>query len=101
MAELNVGAQRVRSVTPKTRGQLAGYLGLTYYKYYWANLGTAVERYDDDLLLSGSARDSVNITVQSYFRSHWEIMLLGKLEFQAKDYGNPSQLAMLMVHYYL
>ncbi len=101
MGELDLGVQRVRSVTPKARGQLAAYLGLTYYKYYWANLGTAIERYDDDLLLSGSARDSINVTVQSFFRAHWEIMLLGKLEFQGQDYANPSQLAMLMVHYYL
>lgn len=98
LGELDLGVQRF-AFDADPRLQLAGYLGATYVFTQGVYLGAAYERYDADVLLSDISRDSVSVTAQFFFRSHWELMALGKIDLQAG--GSPDPLAMLMLHYYL
>lgn len=108
MSELDIGVQTFslengsggRDGHADPRFLLAFHLGATYYLKQGILLGAAIERYDPHVALSGSARDSVNVSAQWLFRSHWELVALGKVDFQ-QDFGSASPLGMLMLHYYL
>lgn len=81
--------------------QLSAHLSATYlWRQGWM-MGAALERYDPDLLLKGSARDSLALTFQYFPRAHLELMLLGKVEFQGEAYASPNPMGLLMLHYYL
>jgi hypothetical protein len=75
------------------------HLGITRVLRQGWYLGAAVERYQPDVALAGTARDSLKLSLQYFFRSHWELMLLGKLASQGLD--TPDPMALLMLHYYL
>ena len=102
LTELNLGVQRFSARgSKKPRGQLAAYAELSYTPFKGLMLGGALERYDDDLLLSGSSRDAIRYTIQYFPWAHIEVHILGKLEFQGEHYDTPSALWMGMLHYYL
>jgi hypothetical protein len=100
LAELDLGVRTFRTSGP-TIGQLAAYAGVTYFPRSWLLIGSALERYDNDLALERSSRDSVNLTLQFFPRAHWELMLMGKLEVQGDDHNEPNGFGMFMLHYYL
>lgn len=98
LSELDVGVQTF-AFDADPRMQVTAHVGLTYFlKQGWL-LGTTLEHHDPDVFLAGTARDSLNVTVQYFFRSHWELMLLGKVDVQGLDSAAP--MTMLMLHYYL
>lgn len=100
LGELDVGAQQFRTSGP-TALQLAAHAGVTYVWRTWLMPSLTLERYENDLTLRESARDSVTLGLQFFPRAHWEIMLLGKLEAQGGAYGDANGYTMLMLHYYL
>ncbi|ACY18157.1 hypothetical protein [Haliangium ochraceum] len=80
---------------------LSAHADLTYFVTQGLMLTGTIERYDPDLLLSGSGRDGVGLAVQYMPYAHCEVHLLGRLDFQGEDYAAPTPLGMLMLHYYL
>lgn len=100
LSQLDVGAQTFAFDDVDPQLMLLAHLSATYYLHQGVMIGAAIERYDPHLMLAGSARDSVSLNVQWLFRSHWEVMAMGKLDMQ-QDFGSAIPTGMLMLHYYL
>jgi hypothetical protein len=98
MSQLDLGLQTF-DFDADPRARLSVHLGVTRVLAQGWYLNAAVERYQPDVALAGTARDSVKLSLQYFFRSHWEVMLLGKLDSQGLD--TPDPMALLMLHYYL
>jgi len=64
-------------------------------------LGANLERFDEDMSVADLARDAGSLTLQWFPLAHWELMLIGKLEAQGGEYGDPTSLGMFQLHYYL
>lgn len=99
-AQLDLGRQNFRFDPGPGRNQLSARLGLSYFPIQGLMLGAAVERYDADLS-ARAERDALRLSAQFFPRAHWEVMATTVLESQGRDYGDPSALGMLMLHYYL
>lgn len=99
LTEFDLGLQTFRFDGADAQLQLAAYAGVTWFMKQGVMLGSAIEHYDHDVALKGSARDSINVSLQYFPYAHVEVMLLGKLETQGFDSINPQ--TMLMLHYYL
>jgi hypothetical protein len=86
-----------------SRWQLAGYLGASWL-FRRGFLGQLMlERWDQDLDVSGVARSAVGAQLQFFPVAHVELSLYGRLAFigTGSDDGSPSQLLMLQLHYSL
>ncbi len=101
LSQLDLGLQTFSSTDADARMQLQVYLGANYILSTGWMLGLALERYDEDVLLSESGRDGASLSVQYFPMAHIELMLVGKMEFQGEDYAEPDPLALFMLHYYL
>lgn len=99
LSELDLGLQTF-SFGVNQQVVMLAHLSATYFLTQGLFIGAALERYDQHVELSGSARDSANLTVQWLFRSHWELMAMGKLDMQ-QNFGSVVPSGMLMLHYYL
>ncbi|HTE54891.1 MAG TPA: hypothetical protein VK698_28755 [Kofleriaceae bacterium] len=100
MGEVDVQLQQFDDVGD-TRPQLAGYLGVSYWPKTGIMLGANLERFDEDMSVADLARDAGSLTLQWFPLAHWELMLIGKLEAQGGEYGDPTSLGMFQLHYYL
>lgn len=100
LSQLDIGLQTFAFDGPDPQLVLSAHLGATYFLRQGVLLGAALERYDPHVRLSGSARDSVNLSAQWFFRSHWELVLYGKLDVQ-ENVSSADPTGMLMLHYYL
>jgi hypothetical protein len=99
--ELDLGLQTIDADGGHSRGQLAAYLGATYFFKDGIMFGTALEKWVPDLAVADTTREAFQINMQYFPRAHWEIMLMSKLEFQGLFELDPSQTHMFMLHYYL
>ena len=61
------------------------------------------ERWDPDLAVKGVARSAVDLELQVFPTAHVELSLFGRLQIigSGRDDGDPSQVLLLQVHYYL
>jgi len=100
MGELDFQLQDFDATGP-TRPQLATHLEVSYWPVTGFMLGAAVERFDQDMSVKDLARDAASLSLQYFPLAHWELMLLGKLEYQGGEYSDPTPLAMFQLHYYL
>jgi hypothetical protein len=100
MGELDVALQDFVDTGP-TRPQLAAYLSANYWPITGLMLGGVLERFDQDMSVADLARDAASLTVQYFPWAHWELMLIGKLEFQGGEYSDPTSVGMFQLHYYL
>jgi hypothetical protein len=100
MGELDLAAQEFVDAGP-TRPQLAGYLEATYMPFTGLMIGAAVQRFDQDMSVKNVGRDATSLTIQYFPLAHWEVMLIGRLEFQGSEYSDPTSMSMLQLHYYL
>jgi hypothetical protein len=100
MGELDLGMQDFAE-RGSSRPQLAGSLGATYWPVTGIMLGTSLERYDEDMSVADLARDAASLTIQYFPLAHWELMLIGKLEFVGGEYGDAISTGMFQLHYYL
>jgi hypothetical protein len=100
MGELNIGLQEFADTGP-TRPQLTTYLGASYTPLTGIVVGAALERFDQDMSVADLARDAASLTLQYFPLAHWELMLIGKMEFQGGEYAEPVSLGMFQLHYYL
>jgi hypothetical protein len=106
LSELDLALQHftydgVGAAEATPRGQLAAHVSGTYFLTKGVMVGAALERFDQDLFLEESTRDAAVLNVQYFAYAHIELHLMGKLEFQGGKYSKPSQIALLMLHYYL
>ena len=99
LSQLDIGMQTF-SFDSDAQMLLNAHLSATYFLRQGVLLGATIERYDPHLMLSGSARDSVNVSATWLFRSHWEVVAMGKLDLQ-QDFSTAVPMTMLMLHYYL
>ena len=85
------------------RAQLAGYLGGSWMfaRGFMAQL--MFERWDEDLAVMGVARSAADLQLQYFPTAHVEVSLFGRLQLigSGPDDGDPSQVLLLQVHYYL
>lgn len=100
MGELDLALQDFDATGP-SRPQLAAYLSANYMPATGFMFGAVLERFDEDLSVKDLARDAASLTLQYFPLAHWELMLIGKLEFQGAEYGDPRPLGMFQLHYYL
>lgn len=101
LGELDLGVETFRVGDGDPRGQLAAYLGASWFYKTGIIIGGTLERWDPDVLLEGTARDAATLSIQYLPRAHWELILLGKVEIQSGDLADPSAFTMLQLHYYL
>ena len=85
-----------------TQWQLASWLGATWFPLRGWMFGGALERWDENLSVKDVARDAVSLQAQWFPIAHLEVMLYGRLQLiGAGNGGDPAELLMLQVHYYL
>lgn len=80
---------------------LSAHVGLNYFLTKGVLLGATFGRYDSDVQLPGTERDSATLSLQYFPRAHLELHLIGRMEFQGQDFASPSPMGLLMLHYYL
>jgi hypothetical protein len=80
---------------------MSAHVGLNYFLTQGVMLGATAGRYDPDVQLPGTERDSAGLSLQYFPHAHIELHLIGRLEFQGQDYAAPSPMGLLMLHYYL
>jgi hypothetical protein len=98
--ELDVGEQTFPHGGP-SRTQVAAYAAASWMgKTGWI-AGADLQLWKPDLMLTGDSRTATSINLQWFFRAHWEVHLLGRVEAQALRYGHPELLTLLQLHYYL
>jgi hypothetical protein len=100
LGELDFTFQDFDASGSPSRGQLASYLGASYWPIDGLMLTLAQERFDEDLEISSTYRDAYGFHVQFFPRAHFEVQATTKVEVQGQ-YSDPSLLAFLMLHYYL
>jgi hypothetical protein len=99
LAELDVQLQTFTG-PGSHRLQTAMYLGATRTLTRGLLLGGAVQRWQPDTSVK-SSREAIELNLQYFFRAHWELHLLGRLDAQGRNYSQPGALALLQLHYYL
>ena len=100
LGELDLVAQTFSADPGPSRLQLVSYLGASWWATRGLLVGVAHQHFDEDLSLSGTSRDGLQLSVQAFPRAKWEIMGLLRGERHG-DFGRTSTLALLQLHYYL
>jgi hypothetical protein len=80
------------------RTQLAAHLGATWMFRRGFMLSAVVEAYLEDVAVEGTDRKAVSLELQWFPTAHLELLLLGRSQVIG---GDPANLLMLQVHYYL
>jgi hypothetical protein len=103
LAEVDLVRQTFSGVSGGDRNQLQGYLGATWFLHRGWMLSGTLERFDEDLAISGVARDAVSFELQWFPFAHFETSLYGRLQIigTGGSDGSASQVLLLQVHYYL
>jgi hypothetical protein len=100
MGELDLTLQDFADTGP-ARPQLTSYLSASYTPITGLMVSGALERFDQDMSVADLARDAASLSIQYFPLAHWELMLIGKLEYIGGEYGDPNPLGMFQLHYYL
>ncbi len=99
MGEVDVGAESYRAAGSSRQLQLLGHFGATYLLANHLHVSATAEYYDADVRLKESDRLGATVTLQWFPRAHWELLLMSRMQFQARTYSD--RLHLLMLHYYL
>ena len=99
LGELDLQRQNIAGAD-LARLQLLGYAGVTRVTLPGPAIGAAVQRWDPDLMLLGSSRNTGEINVQLFPMAHFELHLLARIGLFGGRVGSPDSLALLQVHYY-
>ena len=85
------------------RWQFAGYLGGAWFPHRGWMVQLMLERWDEELGVTGVARDAVDAELQWFPIAHVEVGIFGRVQLigTGNDDGSPSELVLLQVHYYL
>ncbi|HEU0033945.1 MAG TPA: hypothetical protein VFQ53_25125 [Kofleriaceae bacterium] len=99
LAELDLQRQQITDAD-LARLQLLGYAGVTRVMLPGLAIGVAAQRWDPDVLLGGSSRNTGELNVQLFPWAHFELHLLGRVGLVGGRAGSPDSLALLQIHYY-
>jgi len=101
MGELDFG-HRALKVGPGSTTQLVSYLGATVIPITGLMVGAAYERYQEDLHISTTVRNALDLQVNFLPYAHFELIALARYQFigSGSSDGDPAKLAMLQFHYY-
>lgn len=86
------------------QNQFVSYLGATFFPTRGLMAGVAYERFQEDLAVSGTGHNAVDLEVNFFPWAHFELLAIGRYQFigpsSATDEASAS-LFMLQLHYYL
>jgi hypothetical protein len=100
MGELDLTLQDFADGGP-SRSQLITHVSASYTPITGLMVSGGLERFDQDMSVADLARDAASLSIQYFPLAHWELMLIGKLEYVGGEYGDPNPLGMFQLHYYL
>ncbi len=100
LGELDLQRQTIEGADV-ARLQVLGYAGATKVMLPGLLIGVAAQRWDPDLRLPGSSRNTAELDVQLFPWAHVELHLLGRVGVIGGRGTSPDTLAMLQLHYYL
>jgi hypothetical protein len=85
------------------RWQMAGFLGASWLFRRGLLAQVMLERWDEDLSVSGVARSALGLELQWFPTAHVEVSLYGRTQMigAGGDDGDASGLLLLQLHYYL
>jgi hypothetical protein len=98
MGEADVIRQQIKG-TGTGQTQFVSYIGPTFFPVRGLMAAVAYERYHEDVMISKTAHNAVDVEVNFFPTAHLELMLLGRREMNGD--GAPASLGMLQIHYYL
>jgi hypothetical protein len=83
--------------------QFVGYFGPTFFPVKGVMASLALERYQEDLRVAGTAHSAVDIQLNYFPWAHCEVVLLGRHQMNGTGPadGPSDTLGMLQLHYYL
>jgi len=83
--------------------QFVSYFGPTFFPVKGVMWSFALERYQEDLRVSGTAHSAVDVQINYFPWAHCEVVLLGRYQMNGTGLadGPADSLAMLQLHYYL
>ncbi|HEY4183811.1 MAG TPA: hypothetical protein VGP07_02030 [Polyangia bacterium] len=101
MGELDI--QRRSTSGGNGVNQLVAYVGPTFFPVKGLMTALAIERYQEDLRVAGTAHTAVDAQVNFFPWAHCEIVLLGRYQMNGAGLadGPADTLGMLQFHYYL
>jgi hypothetical protein len=102
-------ADFIRKVVPDgsasfAQNQFVSYLGATFFPTRGLMAGLAYERFQEDLSVSGTGRNALDVEVNFFPWAHFELLALGRYQFFGPGAANDeasASLFMLQLHYYL
>jgi hypothetical protein len=97
MGEADVIRQQIAG-TGTGQTQFIGYFGPTFFPTRGLMTTLAYERYQEDLAVSKTSHDALDIEINFFPWAHFELVGLGRFQWTP---GAPAQLGMLQLHYYL
>lgn len=100
LGELDVQRQMIEGAD-LSRLQLLFYAGISRMFLPGFLINAAVQRWDPDAMLEGSARTTAQLDVQLFPRAHFEVHVIGRAGFIGGRSGSPDSLAMIQLHYLL
>ena len=84
--------------------QFVSYLGATFFPVRGLMAGLAYERYQEDLSVSGTGRNALDLEVNFFPWAHFEVVGFARYQFFGPGAANDeatASLFMLQLHYYL
>jgi len=99
LGELDLQRQTIEG-SEIARLQVLAYAGATKVMLPGLSIGIAAQRWDPDLRLRGSSRNTAELDVKLFPWAHVELHLLGRVGVIGGRGTSPDTLAMLQLHYY-
>jgi hypothetical protein len=92
-----------RSASAGGSNQVVAYFGPTFFPAKGVMASLAIERYQEDLRVAGTAHSAVDLQVNYFPWAHCEVILLGRYQMNGAGLadGPADSLGMLQLHYYL
>ena len=92
-----------RSTTGGGVNQFVGYFGPSFFPVKGVMASFAIERYQEDLRVAGTAHSAYDLQVNYFPWAHCEVILLGRYQMNGTGLadGPADSLGMLQLHYYL
>jgi hypothetical protein len=100
MGELDLGLQVFDADGSPSRAQLTAYASASYFPVQGILVGASVQRHDPDLSVAATGYDALQLSLQCFVESHFEIHTFARAELSG-DYDKMNGLAFLMLHYWL
>ena len=84
-----------------TQNQFVSYLGATFFPVRGVMIGPMYERFQENLAVSGSARNAYDLELNIFPYAHFEVVLFGRYMTVGSQGQPAATLMMAQLHYYL